>query len=135
MEEEWHGYIGFSDDGETMWLWSINRLWKLSALLPVEAVPLSSLSAVLDEILTMTKREMASEAKRIMEANLDYPIIFSAHGRLMDGSHRIMKAAALGQSTIKAVRFLQDPEPDHHRTIAGLDREASYLLADQIDSG
>lgn len=119
-EAEWQGYIGFSDDGETMSLWSINRLWELSASLPIERVALSSLTEVLDELVTITKREIAAEVRRIMDANLDYPVIFSARGWLMDGSHRIMKAAALGQSEILGVRFPQDPEPDHRRPIAEL---------------
>lgn len=119
-DEEWHGYIGFSDDGDVMSLWSINRLWKLGAALPTEMVALDSLSEILAESLTLTKREMAGEARRIMEADLDYPILFSARGWLMDGSHRIMKAYALGLDAIKAVRFETDPEPDHIKPIADI---------------
>ena len=68
----------------------------------------------------MSKREMATEAKRIMDANLEYPVIFSAGGWLMDGSHRIMKASALGLEAIKAVRFSEDPPPDHYKPISEL---------------
>ena len=48
-----------------------------------------------------------------MEADLECPIIFAAQGWLMDGSHRIMKACALGLTEIKAVRFVENPAPDH----------------------
>jgi hypothetical protein len=48
-------------------------------------------------------------------ADLDYPIIFAAEGRLMDGTHRIAKAYALGLSHLEAVRFTVTPEPDERR--------------------
>lgn len=44
-------------------------------------------------------------------ADLDYPIILSADGDIMDGNHRVMKALANGEKTIKAVRFKSDPLP------------------------
>jgi hypothetical protein len=45
-------------------------------------------------------------------ADLSYPIILAASGRLMDGGHRIGKAWMEGRTTIAAVRFEADPEPD-----------------------
>jgi hypothetical protein len=117
-KREWHGYICFSDDGIMLSMWSINGLWHHAASLPIENVPLSSLEQTLAETLTLTKREMAAKVRRIMAADLECPIIFSERGWLMDGSHRIMKALALGHDTIKAVRFLQDPEPDHIKPIS-----------------
>ncbi|MBI3973865.1 MAG: hypothetical protein HY332_21520 [Chloroflexi bacterium] len=59
--------------------------------------------------------DIARHAKRIMEADLDYPIIFAAEGNLMDGVHRVAKAYALGRSHLKAVRFPATPEPDERR--------------------
>ena len=117
-EREWHGYICFSEDGVNLSMWSINGLWRHAASLPVEDVPLSSLEQTLAETLTLTKREMAAKVSRIVTADLECPIIFSERGWLMDGSHRIMKALALGHDTIKAVRFPQDPEPDHIKPVA-----------------
>jgi hypothetical protein len=46
------------------------------------------------------------------EADDRYPIILSSNGRIMDGMHRVLKALMLGESHIRAVRFLTDPEPD-----------------------
>ncbi|MCB0105839.1 MAG: hypothetical protein KDE53_08015, partial [Caldilineaceae bacterium] len=51
--------------------------------------------------------------QRILDADLNYPIILSAEGYLMDGGHRIAKAYLAGIPTISAVQFLQDPEPDY----------------------
>jgi elongation factor P hydroxylase len=47
------------------------------------------------------------------EADRSYPIILAADGRVMDGMHRIARAVLDGETTIKAVRFTTDPEPDH----------------------
>jgi hypothetical protein len=49
----------------------------------------------------------------IEEADLSYPIILAASGEVMDGRHRIAKAALENQRDILAVQFVQDPEPDY----------------------
>lgn len=58
-------------------------------------------------------RAVAQHARRIWDADLTYPIILSADGRLMDGGHRIAKAWLLGMSAIEAVQFVVGPEPDY----------------------
>ena len=55
---------------------------------------------------------MEDHAKLIEKADLRFPIILSADGRVMDGMHRVAKATLMGQLTIEAVRFASDPEPD-----------------------
>jgi hypothetical protein len=60
-----------------------------------------------------TCRAVAEHAKRIQFADLNYPIILSADGGLMDGGHRIAKAWLNGEVEIRAVRFPRDPEPDY----------------------
>lgn len=47
------------------------------------------------------------------DTRVRYPVILSADGRLMDGGHRIAKAWLSGATTISAVRFTTDPEPDY----------------------
>jgi hypothetical protein len=42
-----------------------------------------------------------------------HPVILAADGGLMDGGHRIAKAWLLGHTTIAAVQFVSDPEPDY----------------------
>ena len=54
------------------------------------------------------------EHARLIEAvDLCYPIILSSEGRVMDGMHRVAKAAMLGHVTIDALQFKEDPEPDY----------------------
>jgi hypothetical protein len=78
-------------------------------------IPLSAIRE-LDEAWSgeaQTWRGMVEHLKLIDEADLSYPIILSADGTVMDGRHRVAKAARKGQSEIEAVQFDEDPEPDH----------------------
>ena len=43
---------------------------------------------------------------------MNYPLLLSAKGIVMDGVHRIAKARLLGHEDIAAVRFPEDPQPD-----------------------
>lgn len=51
-------------------------------------------------------------ARRIMEADLEYPVILSPDGLVMDGMHRLAKAWILGKTEILAVRFPAWPPAD-----------------------
>ncbi len=59
-----------------------------------------------------TLKDIALHMKRVMDADLSYPVILSAEGWLMDGCHRLVKAKLLGQTTILTVQFQTTPEPD-----------------------
>ena len=60
-----------------------------------------------------TCREIVEHAKLMAEADPEYPIILSSDGRVMDGMHRVCRALFDGLTTIQAVRFTIDPEPDY----------------------
>ena len=94
--------------------WDVDRLVELSRALPQRKVPLSEIRE-LDEPWsdTQTWRELVEHLKLIDEADLSYPIILSADGSVMDGRHRVAKAAREGRSELAAVQFLEDPEADH----------------------
>jgi len=94
------------------------RLWELSRDLRVERVLIADIPEFEQDCWfgsrhQPTVRAVAEHAKRIAQADLSYPVILSADGRLMDGGHRICKAWMMGQSEISAVRFVIDPEPDY----------------------
>lgn len=59
----------------------------------------------------LTLREMVMHMNAVNNADLETPIILDEDGELMDGRHRIMKAMLLGNKTIKAVRFDENPTP------------------------
>ena len=44
---------------------------------------------------------------------MNFPIILSSNGRVMDGMHRVAKTVSQGRTTIEAVQFTCDPEPDY----------------------
>lgn len=95
------------------------RLWELSAELAAEAVAIESIREFDEDCWfggrAVTCRMVARHAERIQKADLRYPVILSADGRLMDGGHRIAKAWLSGGTTVDAVRFVVDPEPDYIR--------------------
>lgn len=99
-------------------VWYTERLWALARDLPVKHVAIDSI-AEFDQncwfgpTRSPTCRQVAEHAQRIFEADLSYPIILSANGGLIDGSHRLAKAWLLGHTDILAVQFVQDPAPDH----------------------
>ena len=99
-------------------VWFVERLWYLARELPVRQLPLDQI-AEFDQNCWFgptslpTCRAVAQHARRMLEADLYYPIILSAAGYLMDGGHRIAKAYLLDLPDIPAVQFLVDPEPDY----------------------
>jgi hypothetical protein len=99
-------------------VWSVNRLVELSKDLPRQHVEIESIKELdepywFDENKNSTCRTILSHLRLVHEADLQYPIILSSDGRLMDGMHRVIKAALDGRKHILAVRFTIDPEPDY----------------------
>ncbi len=114
--------------------WDVDRLVELSARLPVTDVALASIPEVdstywfngSDELPTV--RNIVDHVRLIQAVDLSYPIIMSASDRVMDGMHRIARAILEGLATVKAVRFITDPEPDY------INCRLADLPYDQIDS-
>jgi len=96
--------------------WDVDRLVRLSKALPRKRVPLAAIRE-LDEAWSrgepVTWRSMIEHIRLMDAADLAYPIILSAAGRVMDGMHRVAKSAREGQPDIDAVQFDVDPSPDH----------------------
>lgn len=91
--------------------WSVPRLFELARNLPVMDIPLDHMHLYYTyEKLTL--REMVMHMKAVNAADLEKPIILDEDGELMDGRHRLMKAMLLGNETIRAVRFDENPPPD-----------------------
>jgi hypothetical protein len=96
--------------------WDVDRLVQLSSSLPRKHIPLTQIRE-LDEVWSgddesPTWRAMLEHLKLIDEADLSFPIILSSSGAVMDGMHRVAKAARQGWREIEAVQFGKDPEPD-----------------------
>ncbi len=98
--------------------WDVDNLIQASADLPVENVALDSIAEVDTDFWfkfgpTPTVRRIIDQIRLIQDVDLSFPIILGADGRVMDGMHRVARAILDGHSTIKAVRFVNEPEPDY----------------------
>lgn len=90
--------------------WSVQRLIGLSKDFEVMDIPLNHLN-IYSVYENLTLREMVMHVKAVNDADLSFPIILDEDGEIMDGRHRIMKAMLIGEKTIKAVRFDENPYP------------------------
>ena len=93
--------------------WRVERLWELAAGL--EAVEMDPEAFhEWDEYgweREVTLGRVVEHMRRVLEADLSYPIIVSAEGHVMDGCHRLARAGLEGRK-VKMVRFEVTPEPD-----------------------
>ena len=108
-------YFRPSDEG--LLSWDVDRLVELTRDLPRKSVFLTEIRE-LDEAWfgdgeRPTWRAMIEHIRLIEQADLAFPIILSANGDVMDGRHRVAKAALQERLVIEAVQFAEDPAPDH----------------------
>jgi hypothetical protein len=112
------GHICALRRGEKKYFWLVEGLIEKSAELPVFEVDLAELLAKIGNGTWFGKDEkvtiqlILSHIDRALQADLTFPIILSADGKVMDGSHRIMLAYIRGVKTLKAIQFKSDPAPD-----------------------
>ncbi|HZE12262.1 MAG TPA: hypothetical protein VE086_00760 [Chthoniobacterales bacterium] len=98
--------------------WDVDRLVALTRNFPRINVALRDLRELdeafpADEKGIVTWRNVVGHMALIEAADPSYPIILAANGQVMDGRHRVAKALRAGRTTIKAVQFTIDPEPDY----------------------
>ena len=115
MRKQYHLWPG--DEGFDAW--DVDRLVELSQGLPSRRVALAAIADIdtaywfLDDESPATVRNVVEHLRLISEVDRSYPIILSAEGRVMDGMHRVAHALLNNESTIEAVQFEVDPEPDY----------------------
>lgn len=114
MRKQYH----FRPGPDGLRAWDVDRLVALTKGLPVIEVPLSAITELdrpywYDHGAVPTCRSVAEHARLIGEADLSFPIILSSDGGVMDGMHRVAKAAMQGHSSVSARQFTQDPDPDY----------------------
>ncbi|MBP3962832.1 hypothetical protein [Paenibacillus lignilyticus] len=98
-------------------VWDVEKLWALSMNLPVQKIQLDSIKE-LDQDCWFTGsrntpipsiRNVALHCQRIINANMEYPILLCSDGQLIDGGHRIAHAWIHGQNEIDAVYLALPP--------------------------
>src|SRR5437016_4170768 len=107
MRKQYH----FRQSERGLMAWDIDRLITLTKDFPRVQIPLSAIRE-LDESFWFgldnppTCRAVVEHARLIEAADLRFAIILSSDGRVMDGMHRVGKAALLRRLTIEAVTIL-----------------------------
>jgi hypothetical protein len=104
--------------GEDVHIWDVRGLIALADGLRVYDVPLRDIAEI-DEPYwfdatdgVASCRAVMDHAQHVAAADLTYPVLLCAQGRVLDGMHRIMKAHGAGQAAIVARRFVVTPPPD-----------------------
>ena len=114
MRKQYHFWPG--DDG--LDAWDVDRLIRLSTDLPIREIGLESITDVDTDYWfdgsaeVATVRKVVEHIRLIQEVDPSYPIILGVDGRVMDGMHRVARAVLQGDSSIEAVQFEVQPEPD-----------------------
>lgn len=115
MRKQYH----FQKSERGLLAWDVNRLIELTKGMEPRTVPISAIKEI-DEPYWYdsdgslpTCRDLIAHMKLAIASDLQYPIILSPEGRVMDGMHRVAKALLQDQSEIMAVRLLVLPEPDY----------------------
>lgn len=103
--------------GKKYHVWHTDQLWEVTKDLPVIEIEIESLKHVdavcwFDDDFQATLRNVVEHFVRMERVDADYPIILDPSGQLFDGAHRVAKAMARGQSTIRAVQMTELPPPD-----------------------
>ena len=108
--------------GKEEWVWNVPTLWAAAAKaiasgaaqIQVKAIKeLERFEAAWLDIEPATQDELEWHLVRIRDADLEYPIILTAEGCIMDGLHRLAKAILMHHETIKVIQFKMTPVPDH----------------------
>ena len=99
--------------------WDVDRLIRLSSGFPVIEVDLTDIPELdtpywsLPGAGPQTVREIVGHLRLTQEADPAHPVILGRDNRVMDGMHRIAKALLAGRTSVRAVRFEEQPEPDY----------------------
>ena len=99
--------------------WNVARLITLSESLPQFEIDPSAVAELQENHWYFHDGSIPSPAsilehvRLIGECDTSFPIILDSNGRLMDGMHRVCKALLEGREKLRAVQFVNDPDPDY----------------------
>lgn len=112
MRKQYH----FRQVGYDTYIWDVHHLVKLSQNFKVQQIPVSDIQELNEAYWfpksAPTTQQIIEHLELVNTADLSYPIILCASGRVMDGMHRVAKVCITTQSQILAVQFEQTPKPD-----------------------
>jgi hypothetical protein len=99
--------------------WNLKQLWEASENLQVKTIQVSKLweSRYKNVWCWQHEEEILNNEfflhhmERVLNADLNYPIILSEENYIFDGVHRLMKAKHLNLEYIQCKQFKKDPIP------------------------
>lgn len=97
--------------------WKIEDLWRLAKGRPIEHLPVEMLVDQLEGTCwtegdeDVTPQWVLGHTRRILGAEMEYPILLNEDNIIVDGIHRLCKAVLEGKETISVQRLQQLPEP------------------------
>lgn len=94
-------YYHDSDGNE----YAVTRVIEYAKDLPVFEMPLAGICLDWQIWKGCDMVGLAFHCKKVMDADLNFPVIFDCVGNIADGRHRVLKALIEGRSTIKAKRL------------------------------
>lgn len=114
----------FRPGDEGLDAWDVDRLIEASAELQETDIAVASIAEVDTDYWFYlgpepTVRRIIEHLRLIQEVDCSYPIILGSDGRVMDGMHRVARSILEGRPTIRAIRFVVDPEPDYRNCVPG----------------
>ena len=95
-------------------IWAVKDLWRAAEGLTPKVVSVAKLVELNNDRHSWGKidqKEMVQHVKRVMNADMSYPLILSPDGWIADGLHRLTRAMLEGHETISVVRLNEMPEP------------------------
>lgn len=102
------------DDNQTITIqsrqYNVYAAILLAESLPVKSLLIEDLYISYNAPCEDNFRDFIAHIKLVNDADLKYPILLNENGSVLDGKHRLAKAILLGKKTIKARRFIKDPD-------------------------
>ena len=97
--------------------WDLDRIWEASKTLEVRQIKVNELweNRYKEAWCWQQEEEQINNLfflhhmQRVLNSDLNYPIILSEENIIFDGVHRLMKAKHLGLEYISYVKFKKDP--------------------------
>ena len=86
--------------------YSVAQLIALTEGLPVFHAPVAAFLTSYDLCDEADLRDFVAHMRKVLAADLSFPIILGPNGAILDGKHRLAKAIFLEEPTILAVRLL-----------------------------
>lgn len=100
------------------WIWNVNKLLVKTAHLQAKPVALTQIKEVdecywFEQGAPVTCRDLVQHMQLVEQADLAYPILLCAQGRLIDGMHRVAKALLFGHTHILTIQLTHEIAPDY----------------------